>query len=276
MTTTPQIAFLAKPALLARPALVLAALLAILPLGGCVVAAVGAAGSAGYMATQERSAGTVLDDAGIRTGIAARLLDRSGKLYASVSTEVVQGRVLMTGNVGRPEDKIEASRIAWSVRGVKEVRNEIEVTDRGGIWNYTKDTWISAQVKTAIIADGDIRGLSFSVETNNQVVFLTGVASSQAELDKAINHARNVSGVVRVVPYVVVERAPPPPPKPQSTPAPVEPNMSGAISPDSYGGGEGGSYGGSDGGMPAQEPSSYGAPQPLAPSGGRVESQPLN
>jgi osmotically-inducible protein OsmY len=250
----------------------LLALLAALPLGGCVVAAVGAVGSAGYMATQERSAGTVLDDAGIRTGIAARLLDRSGSLYASVSTEVVQGRVLMTGNVGRPEDKIEASRIAWSVHGVREVRNEIEVTDKGGIWNYTKDTWISAQVKTAIIADGDISGLSFSVETNNQVVYITGVAKSQAELDKAINHARNVSGVVRVVPYVVVERAPPPPPKPQSTLAPVEPNMSGATSPDNYGG----SYGGSDGGMPAQEPSSYGAPQPLAPSGGRVESRPLN
>jgi len=249
-------------------AVALLALLAALPLGGCVIAAVGAVGSAGYVATQERSAGTVLDDAGIRAGIAARLLDRSGQLYAAVSTEVVQGRVLMTGNVPTADNKVDASRIAWSVRGVKEVRNEIEVTDRGGIWNYTKDTWISAQVKTAIITDTDISGLSFSVETNNQVVYLTGVASSQAELDKAVNHARNVSGVARVVPYVVVERAPPPPPKPQSTLAPVEPNMSGSTTPETYGGG--------DYGAPAQEPSPYGAPQPLAPAGGRVESQPLN
>lgn len=265
---TPSMTETTAPSRARLNAVALLALLAALPLGGCVIAAVGAVSSAGYVATQERSAGTVLDDAGIRAGIAARLLDRSGQLYASISTEVVQGRVLLTGNVPVTENKIEASRIAWSVRGVKEVRNEIEVTDKGGVWNYTKDVWISAQVKTAIIADSDIRGLSFSVETNNQVVYLTGVAGSQAELDKAVNHARNISGVVRVVPYVVVERAPPPPPKPQSTLAPVEPNMSGATSPETYGG--------SDGSAPPPEPSSYGAPQPLAPSGGRVESQPLN
>jgi osmotically-inducible protein OsmY len=234
--------------------LALAAFVAAAPLGGCVVAAVGAAGTAGYVAAQDRSAGTVVDDATIRTKIAASLFDRSEKLYADVSSEVVQGRVLLTGNVPTPQDKVEASRIAWSVAGVKEVRNEIEVTDKGGIWNYTKDTWITTQVKTAILTDSDIRGINYTVETTNQVVYLTGVAANQAELDKAINHARNVSGVVRVVPYVVIQsNAPRAAAAPAPAPAPVEPNAPGETMPGT------------------------GAPTDLAPapSKGRIETQTL-
>ena len=92
---TPSMTETTAPSRARLNAVALLALLAALPLGGCVIAAVGAVSSAGYVATQERSAGTVLDDAGIRAGIAARLLDRSGQLYASISTEVVQGRVLL-------------------------------------------------------------------------------------------------------------------------------------------------------------------------------------
>jgi len=284
-----------------KAALIIALLAGTLPLGGCVVAALGAAGSTGYVVAQDRSTGTVIDDAAIRTGITARLINKSEKLYAGVSSEVVAGRVLLTGNVLRPEDKVEASRIAWSVSGVKEVRNEIEVTDKGGVWNYTKDTWITTQVKTAILTDGNIRGINYTVETTNQVVYLTGVAASQQELDLAINHARNVSGVVRVVPYVLIDRGgngvrttpemeqPAPAPAPTEGAAPVIPNTQGeTLPPGGYQRGYTGTYeqappAPGDGGSgsygdvqtaPPNEPLPEGGGG-IAGGGGAVQSAPL-
>ena len=81
-------------------------------MGGCVAAAVGAVGTAGYVAAQNRAPGQVADDAGIRICINDQLLKRSTTLFSNVSTEVVRGRVLMVGTVASDSDRQEAASLA--------------------------------------------------------------------------------------------------------------------------------------------------------------------
>lgn len=60
------------------------------------------------------------------------------------------------------------------------------------------DTWITTKVKTALLADGDVEGTDINVSTVNGVVTLAGVLDSRAEVNKAIEIARGIEGVVDV------------------------------------------------------------------------------
>jgi hyperosmotically inducible protein len=59
----------------------------------------------------------------------------------------------------------------------------------------TGDAWITAKVKTALLADTDVRGLALDVDTKNGVVTLRGTAVTQAEIDAAKKIAKGIEGV---------------------------------------------------------------------------------
>lgn len=191
---------------LARIAIAAAAALGLLQ-AACspVGVAAGAGATAGVAAAQERGLSGALDDSQIRVQINHLWLQADEVMYRKVSLQVQQGRVLLTGIVPDEEMRAEAVRLAWQADGVKEVINEIQVGDGTGVDDYARDTWISAQLKSKLLFDGDVSSINYSIETVNGVIYLIGVAQSQAELDRVLNHARNLAHVRKVVSYVRLE-----------------------------------------------------------------------
>jgi len=189
-----------------RPLLVASfALFAPLLLGACGPGLlVGAGATAGIAVAQERSVGAAIDDTSIKLQIKDRMLEKSSDLFLRVGVDSVEGRVLLTGSVPKPEDRVEAGRIAWTVGGVREVYNELEVRDRSGVTDYFRDVRISNELRFRLLADRNVSAVNYNVETVNSSIFLTGIALNQAELDRVTGHARAISGVQRVVSYVVL------------------------------------------------------------------------
>ncbi|WON73391.1 BON domain-containing protein [Nitrosospira sp. Is2] len=60
------------------------------------------------------------------------------------------------------------------------------------------DSTITTKVKSALLADADVKGLDIKVETNKGEVQLSGFVDSQAQIDRAISIARGVEGVKNV------------------------------------------------------------------------------
>ncbi len=60
------------------------------------------------------------------------------------------------------------------------------------------DTVVTTKVKSALVADQEIRGLQLKVETRKGVVQLSGFADSQAQLDRAVAVAKGIEGVTSV------------------------------------------------------------------------------
>lgn len=184
----------------------------IILLAGLMVAALGLSGCAGVVAgagaqglvaaAQERKLLDAVDDKTIQFRINARFLNYDADLFRRVETEIVEGRVLLTGNVPKPDDRVQAARITWQVAGVREVLNEIAVNDRSGITNYFKDSWITTRLRAKMVTDADIVDINYSVETVNGVVYLIGIAQDEAELKRLTGHARTLSGVRRVISHV--------------------------------------------------------------------------
>jgi len=176
---------------------------------GCIPMLVAGGTETAVVVAQERSVGSAVDDAGILIQIKNLYAKQDYKdLLANVEVKSVEGRVLLTGNVDKPDSQIEAVRLAWQVNGVKEVINEIQVNDKAGIWNYTRDVWISTQVRSRLILEKGVRSINYSVITVNQVVYLTGIAQDQAELDKVTTVASTTNYVQRVVSYVQLKTDP--------------------------------------------------------------------
>jgi osmotically-inducible protein OsmY len=171
-------------------------------LEGCVVAVVGGAAGGGYVLGQERGAGATLTDAAIKTEINARWLDTNRAIASYVDLNVFDGRVLLTGEVPDPLLRDQAVAEAWKTDGVKEVINEIQLGDSADVGSTATDNWIQTRLRTELTFDGNVNSLNYTIETVNGVVYILGSARSQDELDRVLNHARNLADVRRVVNYV--------------------------------------------------------------------------
>ncbi len=170
--------------------------------GGCTSMLVGAGATAGVTVAQERSVGRAIDDTTIHLDIGRRMFEVDERLFTKVNIEVVEGRVLLTGTVPKPEDRVEAARLAWAAPGVREVINEVQVTDKSSLIDFAKDAWITTQLRAALLRDTGIVDINYTVETVNGVIYLMGIAQGQDELDKVTNYARNIAGVKKVKSHV--------------------------------------------------------------------------
>lgn len=180
-----------------------------LVLSGCFPLVFGAATEGAVVVAQERSVGNAVDDAGILLKIKERFAQKdSNDLLPNVEVKVVEGRVLLTGNVDKPESQITALNEVWQIAGVKEVINEIQINDKSGFSNYARDVWVSTQVRSRLLFGKNIRSVNYSVITVNQVVYLMGIAQDQAELDRATYVASTTSYVKKVVSYVRLKNDP--------------------------------------------------------------------
>ena len=181
-------------------------LLCALALSGCAGAVVGVGTAAVAASTTEKGFSTSVSDGVIFAKLKDRFIQQNASLLTSADVSVNDGAVLFTGKVKTPEDKIQATRLAWEIKGVREVVNELQVTDTSSIKDIAKDLAASATLRGKMIADKDISSLNFSIDVVNGVVYLSGVASTPEEMDKVISHAENLRFAQEVVNYIILAK----------------------------------------------------------------------
>jgi len=91
---------------------------------------------------------------------------------------------------------------------VKSTANEMKAdaksaADKAG--NAIEDGAITAKVKTALLADPDVKGLAIDVDTKNGVVTLKATADKAANRDRAVAIAKDTGGVKSVQDQLVVK-----------------------------------------------------------------------
>ena len=169
----------------------------------------GVSGS-GAALTRQKSVGSSIDDTSIWTKIKAEFLKHHKEIpgiMTNISVEVLEGRVLLTGKVGTPDERIQILRMAWDQKGVIEVINEIKVPEqetKTSFKQYITDSWITGQVRSKLIANHDIHSMNYNIETLNGIVYILGIASNDNELQQVVSTAESVAKVEKVIAYVRV------------------------------------------------------------------------
>ncbi|MDD9877677.1 MAG: BON domain-containing protein [Magnetovibrio sp.] len=191
-----------RPAILA---LVLFAL-AVPVLAGCAGAVVGAGAAVGVAAFEERSLKTIAADTKMATEVRLNLLEAGEEYTLKIGLKVFEGRALLTGAVPTEAMRAEAVKLTWKVAGIKDVINEVQISDAGFL-DTARDAWITTQLKSKLAVDQEIHAINYSVETVNGIIYLIGIAQSQVELDRVIGHARNLGYVKKVISHVRVKKS---------------------------------------------------------------------
>jgi osmotically-inducible protein OsmY len=180
-------------------------LLFMLILTNCSIpVATGVATKAVTVSNSDRSIGEYVDDVLIKAILKNSYFDQSEKIFFNVDVEVSQGRVLLTGTVDNIDLRIEATRIAWGVKGVQTVINEIQISESDNILNFADDLVISTKVMAKIMLDEDVNSLNYNIETVNKIVYIIGISGSIDEKQKVIDLSKEVFGVEEVVDYITI------------------------------------------------------------------------
>jgi osmotically-inducible protein OsmY len=177
---------------------------------GCapVTLAVGAGTEVGTAAAEERGVEGAADDLRIRAEINDLWFRHDAEMYQKVTLTVHEGRVLLTGSVKKPEQRVDAVRLSWQAAGVREVLDEIQVEDSSGIVDYGRDVLIANNLRARLLFDKQIRNVNYTVDVVNGVVYLMGIAQNGDELERVIAHARDISHVQKVISHVILKNDP--------------------------------------------------------------------
>ena len=82
------------------------------------------------------------------------------------------------------------------VEGVTGVENGMSLKDGATtVGNAVDDGIVTAKVKSALLADPDIKSFDIAIVTRRGEVQLSGFVDNQAQIDRAIDIARGVEGV---------------------------------------------------------------------------------
>jgi osmotically-inducible protein OsmY len=175
-------------------------------LTSCIPTLFTAAASTTIASAKDRSFGNTIDDITISGKIKKEFIAKGfKKLYTKIDSEVVQGRVLLTGFVETEEDVIKAVEICWSIDGVVEVINELKITESSNKFDtarFAKDSWITSRITSAIFFDRSIKFANYTIVTQDAIVYIFGIARTEEELQKVTKIASEISGVRKVVSHV--------------------------------------------------------------------------
>lgn len=190
------------------PVLPAVALGCVCALSGCVAAAVGGAGAVGVGAAEERGFQASVDDTKIKADINTAYIGNGFTLFNEVTVSVVEGRVMLTGSVEKSKTRIDAVKLAWQTAGVRQVIDEIQVSQQADISSAGKDALIADKLKTQMMFDSDIKSINYTVDVVNRVVYLIGIAQDQKELNRVIALARGIADVKKVINHVMLKTDP--------------------------------------------------------------------
>ena len=157
-------------------------------------------------ATKEKGLGTSINDNIIKTKISNLIYKFNKNLIADTKVFINNGSVLFTGKVKNPNEKIQFTKLAWTVRGVKEVNNEIQITDKSSIKNIARDMASLGEIRARIISDKSINSINFSVDVVNDKAYISGIASNEVEINLVKNHALSAKFVKEVYNYIILNK----------------------------------------------------------------------
>lgn len=150
-------------------------------------------------AAQPPSVGVEIDDTVVTTKVKSALLADPDIKSFDLKVETRKGVVQLSGFV---DNQIQIERAMTATRGVTGVAGvDNNITLKRGnetAGNAVDDGIITTKVKSALLADPNVRSFDIAVVTRKGEVQLSGFVDNQAQIDQALAIAHKMEGVTSV------------------------------------------------------------------------------
>ena len=154
-----------------------------------------------------RTIGMQIDDTIMQKNLSTRLALTEKKYFLSIQSEVLDGRIFLSGKVDAPEEKIKITKMAWETKGVRAVKNAITIRGQSNFKSTAKDILITTQLRTALILSKVIKSRNYTLETINKKIYIFGIAMDDKEKKEVMLEANKIYDVYDIIPtiYLVSE-----------------------------------------------------------------------
>ena len=149
-----------------------------------------------------RTIGMQIDDTIMQKNLNARLALTEKKYFLTIQSEVIDGRIFLSGKVDEPEEKIKITKMAWETKGVRSVKNAISIRGQSNFKNTAKDILITSQLRSALIFNKKTKSRNYTLETINKNIYIFGIAMDKEEKKEVINEANKIYDIESVIPSI--------------------------------------------------------------------------
>ena len=149
-----------------------------------------------------RTIGMQIDDTIMQKNLSARLALTDKKYFLSIQSEVMDGRIFLSGKVDGPEEKIQITKMAWETPGARSVKNAITIKGQSNFKSTAKDILITSQLRTALILNKKTKARNYTLETVNKNIYIFGIAMDDEEKKEVIDEANKIYDVEKVIPSI--------------------------------------------------------------------------
>ena len=149
-----------------------------------------------------RTIGMQIDDTIMQKNLSARLTLTEKKYFLSIQSEVLDGRIFLSGKVDEPEEKIKITKMAWETKGARSVKNAITIKGQSNFKSTAKDILITSQLRTALIFNKKTKARNYTLETVNKNIYIFGIAMDSEEKKEVINEANKIYDVNEIFPSI--------------------------------------------------------------------------
>ena len=149
-----------------------------------------------------RTIGMQIDDTIMQKNLSARLALTDKKYILSIQSEVLDGRIFLSGKVNDAEEKIKITKMAWETKGVRSVKNAIVIKGQSNFRSTAKDILITSQLRSALIFNKKTKARNYTLETINQNIYIFGIAMDIEEKKEVLNEAEKIYDVKDIYPSI--------------------------------------------------------------------------
>ena len=149
-----------------------------------------------------RTIGMQIDDTIMQKNLSARLALADKKYFLSIQSEVLDGRIFLSGKVDEAEEKIKITKMAWETNGARSVKNAITIKGQSSFKSTAIDILITSQLRSALIFNKKTKARNYTLETINKNIYIFGIAMDEAEKKEVLNEANKIYDVEEIFPSI--------------------------------------------------------------------------
>jgi len=192
------------------PALaVVLALLAAAPVSALDLNPLSAIKGAVEHAVEDRSSADAATDVKIKAAIAAKVIDKMTSDVISITSDVYEQRVMLTGIVETAEQKEKAGELVKTVERVRWLYNELRVVskvdrEKGSVEGFVDDTVIETKIDAQLLDASGVNSRNYRWRSVHGHVYVLGRALSAPELEKVKQVIKGIDGVRSLTAHVQI------------------------------------------------------------------------
>ena len=170
-------------------------------------AIVGTVGSlVGNASTSTRGFSGTIEDTYLMSKVVSKITLMKLSNFSNITVSVINGKVLLAGNIENQEKRLELIKKVWWIDGVKEVYNELEIGPQISFSEKTEDFIFEVKINNRLLLEPGILSNNYSVDVVNGNVYIMGISSDMEEKTKIEDFLNSMDDIKKLVLLVDIQK----------------------------------------------------------------------